>query len=529
VCSDSTKAKIPAGLAAGADHTCAERTNRVVSFREPVVSVPLRDEYSFLLHLIFPVVGKHKKQHSLPEINTKMKHLTFSLILVLSTIFNLNLLAQWESIGSGFSSGQRDIFSISVVDENNIWAIAAKTNFTASYQYTKTTDGGMTWEEGSLPDTIGNYYPGNIFALDENTVWIIMINLPAQNHIKIFKTENGGTSWEEQDGEFNEVGHAFAALHFFNENEGVGFGSPGTGSQSIDSLQIFRTIDGGDHWNRIPPNELPAPLSGEGVWVFSGNNSYEVKGDTIWFVTRASRVFRSTDKGMTWNAYDVGISGSGSFPGLSSIAFENSLNGIAVTFQPNRAARTIDGGETWSSISIPSSPRLGAIEYIEGTENTYLTNDGFQESINMLLTTDGGVTWETLPNPPSMDCMQFISPTIGFGGGAINPANDIGLYKWIGNLSDSTTTNTEDVFLNSDKLALSPNPASEILIVELEDNIPTADTINVEIFSMDGRLVLRNRYSSSAGIPIGSLPKGMYNLHLILEDGKRLTKKFIKE
>lgn len=76
-----------------------------------------------------------------------MKHLTFSLILILSTIFNLNLLAQWESIGSGISIGQRDIFSISVVDENNIWAIATKTNFTASYQYTKTTDGGMAWEK----------------------------------------------------------------------------------------------------------------------------------------------------------------------------------------------------------------------------------------------------------------------------------------------------------------------------------------------------------------------------------------------
>ncbi len=460
-----------------------------------------------------------------------MKPQTFTLILFLSILFNFSLFAQWKSIGSGISVGQRDIFSISVIDENNIWAIPIKTNFTATYDYTRTTDGGITWKEGSLPDTIGNYYPGNIFALDENTVWIIMINIPQQNHIKIFKTGDSGVSWEEQDGEFNDAGHAFAALHFFNESEGVGFGSPGTGNQSIDSLQIFRTNDGGDNWNRIPPNELPSPLAGEGVWVYSGNNSYDVRGDTIWFVTRARRVFRSIDKGNSWTAYDVGISGTGSFPVLSSIAFENSLNGIAVTFQPNNAARTIDGGETWSAISIPTSPRLGAIEYIEGTENTYLTNDGFQESSNMLLTTDGGTTWETVSNPPSMDCMQFISPTIGFGGGAINPTNDVGLYKWVGNLSDSTTTNIESEFLNSDKLILSPNPASEKLIVEFEENIFTTNTIMTEIFSIDGRLVQRKKYSllNRIEIPISNLSNGIYNLLVVTEGGKRLTKKFTKE
>lgn len=308
-----------------------------------------------------------------------MKRLTLSLTLIISTLFNFSLLAQWESIGSGISSGQRDIFSISVVDENNIWAIAAKTNFTASYEYTKTTDGGMTWQEGSLPDTIGNYYPGNIFALDEHTAWIIMINRPQQNHIKIFKTN--------------------------------------------------------------------------------------------------------------------------------------------------------DGGETWTEITIPASPRLGAIEFIEGTENTYLTNDGFQESSNMLLTTDGGMTWETLSNPPSMDCMQFLSPTVGFGGGAINPTNDVGLYKWIGNLSDSITTNTDNVFLSSDKLIISPNPASEILIVEFEKNNIEVDTLTVEISSIEGRLIHRGEYSSlnKIEIPISNLSSGIYNLNVITNEGKRVSKKFVKE
>jgi photosystem II stability/assembly factor-like uncharacterized protein len=459
-----------------------------------------------------------------------MKYHSLALTLVLSILFQASLLAQWESIGSGISVGQKVYFSLSVVDENNIWAVP--TGNGATREYTRTTDGGLTWQEGSLPDIIGDYYPGNIFALDANTAWIIMINIPQQNHIRIFKTEDGGVSWEEQEGEFNEVGHCFAALHFFNAQEGVGFGSPGTEDPAIDSLQIFRTNDGGDHWNRIDPNDLPTPLAGEGVWVYSGNNSYEAKGDTIWFVTRASRVFRSTDRGISWSAFEVGISGNSGYPGLSSIAFENSLNGIAVTYQPNRAARTTDGGETWAVMAIPSSPRLGAIEYIEGTEDTYLIHGGFlYTSGSMLLTTNGGTTWQTVFNPPSMNCMQFISPTLGFGGRAVNPTNNTGLYKWTGDLSDSLPTSAGQVFLISDQLTLFPNPASDILSIECKEHLLGASTISVEIFSTDGRLIQMTEHFSPTKIeiPISHLPAGIYHVLLTTAAGERLRRKFLKE
>lgn len=141
------------------------------------------------------------------------------------------------------------------------------------------------------------------------------------------------------------------------------------------------------------------------------------------------------------------------------------------------------------------------------------------------------MTWETLSNPPSMDCMQFLSPTVGFGGGAINPTNDVGLYEWIGNLSDSTTTNTGDVFLSPDKLIISPNPASGILIVEFEKNNIEVDTLTVEIFSIEGRLIHRGEYSplNRIEIPILNLSKGIYNLNVITNEGKRISKKFVKE
>ena len=90
---------------------------------------------------------------------------------------------------------------------------------------------------------------------------------------------------------------------------GISFGSPGTGNASVDSLRIYRTQDGGSSWNRIPAANLPAPLAGEGVWIYSGNGLYDSRGDTLWFGTRSGRVFRTVDRGQTWAAFGTGLVG----------------------------------------------------------------------------------------------------------------------------------------------------------------------------------------------------------------------------
>lgn len=453
-----------------------------------------------------------------------MRLLITTTLIIISSLFHVTLQAQWENLGAGIDASPRDYFSLHAIDENTIWALPIHPNFIANYEFTKTTDGGDTWQEGSLPNTSGNYIPLNVFAIDENTAWVIMVKVPQQDLIKIVKTTDGGASWVEQQGEFTDSGHAVATLHFFNAQEGVAFGSPGTGNTSIDSLQIFRTADGGDNWNRIPPNTLPTPLAGEGVWVASGNNSYEAKGDTLWFGSRANRVFRSTDKGVSWTAHDVGFTG-----GVFSIAFEDDQNGIAVSFSPPKAAKTTDGGITWNALSIPTSVSLGGIEYIPGTENTYLTNDGYQGSSKMLLTQDGGNNWETLTLPPSMDCMQFLSPTLGFGGGAVSPSNNKGLYKWTGNLAD-TMTHTQNTLQLNNGLVVSPNPTQEQLTINFTQRLFTGNTIIIEIFSIDGQLIQQttHTYNPKVSITVENLCKGLYYLRISDNENTALSS-FFKE
>jgi|GEM_PF-1298660 len=431
------------------------------------------------------------------------------------------LQAQWESLGAGLDEQDFQVFSISVVDENVIWVAPNKEGFDPSIELLKTVDGGETWINISLPNNLISFVPEHIYALNDQIAWVVMVGLPSQSKTTIYKTINGGENWIQQQGEFNDDGNAIAALHFFNEFEGIAFGSPGTGNEEIDSVKIYITYNGGEDWNKMPSEQLPTPEAAEGVWIYSGNNSYEAIGDTLWFVTRASRVFRTTTKGNSWEAFDVGISGNGGLIGLSSIAFEDNLNGIAVTYNTSQAAKTTDGGETWVEIEVPEGINIGQIEHIPSTKDTYLASDGFLgDDTEMLFTEDGGATWELLDLPPSMSCMQFISPTIGFGGGVVDPDNDTGIYKWTGDLSDPINTGVEDLVFE-DYFMLNANPVDDVLSFSTKKAVGL-NGISTEIYSVDGALVMRKVFENVTGtyeMDVAELSVGTYLFKIDVEGG----------
>lgn len=451
-----------------------------------------------------------------------MKQIFTTLGAVIMTIIANPLLAQWQSIGSGIATSQRSIFSISAVNENTVWALGTHPLNQASYDFTLTVDGGSTWNAGVLPTPQQNYFVGYIHAISAETAWVLMVNTPQQTRTKIFRTLNGGSSWEEQPGEFNESGFAFAALHFFNANEGIGFGSPGTGDPQIDSLRIYRTSDGGDNWYRIPASSLPDPLDNEGVWVF-GDNRYETRGDTLWFVTRASRVFRTTDRGQTWDAFDAGITGNASFPGLASIAFQNPQQGIVTTYLPSRAAITSDGGESWTEITIPFTPNAADIEYVPGTLATYIVNRAYTNagsSSTYLITNDGGSTWYTATYSPAVPVVKFLSPTVGFAGGVVNSPTDGGVYRWTGDLSDPVSM--ESLSGENAKIDLYPNPASETITVR---NL--SRTSLVRILNLNGQTIFSSTVvNNQLTINTTDFANGMYIIQ-VTQDGQVSQAKFM--
>jgi len=444
--------------------------------------------------------------------------ISFAFIVLMQT----TLFAQWQNIGSGKISGAKQVLSISSPKEDVLWAVAFSLSNPLDFEFTRTVNGGALWDTVSWQDTSNSYYPLNVTAINKDIAWVVMVNYPAQDRSIIVKTIDGGQNWINQPGLFNSAGHAFASMHFFNSNEGLCFGSPGTSNPAIDSLQIYRTADGGQSWNRIPASSLPTPLQGEGVWIYSGNNSYESKGDTLWFLSRAGRVFRTTDKGLTWNAYTVGNASQDEV----SVAFQSSTTGIVIKNAPVSAYKTVDGGETWSSISIPSViNKFGAIEYVPGTNSTYVVHAAAfgSNSSTLLITNDGGSTWNSGTYQPHVACLQFLSPSIGYAGGVTNQTAQTGLYKWIGK-----AVGIEEYINDKASIIISPNPSNTQMYIDIEDGY-FEDNIMVEIMNVQGDIVFAFKAQNSKRIKINTeaLASGIYVVRVY--DGLRsVTRKMIK-
>jgi len=88
----------------------------------------------------------------------------------------------------------------------------------------------------------------------------------------------------------------FNVVHFFDENNGIVQGDPVNGE-----FEIYVTSDGGDTWTAIDGANIPDAVSGEygTVGYIYGNAS------TVWFFTTKGRVFRSVDKGQTWDVQNL--------------------------------------------------------------------------------------------------------------------------------------------------------------------------------------------------------------------------------
>ncbi len=432
-------------------------------------------------------------------------------------LFAISLQAQWVSIGSGISTVPRSIYGLSSPNPSVVWGITIHPQFTAAArEFTRSTNGGLSWTSGVIDPTGGqNFTALNIFALDANTAWVAMTDNGTQRLGRIYKTTNGGLSWSEQQGSFRNINNMAVAIHFFDANNGIAYGSPATGEAIADSLRIWRTTNGGDTWTRIAPAQLPTPLAGEGVWIYYGNGSYDVVGDTIWFGTRRGRIWRSVNRGLNWQAFNTGAN----VP-IYSVAFTDARSGLAVSDE--KGFRTFDGGVTWNEITLPRSFAYYQIENVPGAKGVYVLlyegSNMFYSDFRMAYTLNDGDTWITL-SPRPIECVKFLSPTQGWGGGRITSASSGGIYRWTGNFNALTAT--EEPFVLRKSFQSSPNPFADYTVIEFE--VETPAPIEYRISSLTGKLLEFGRVERLA---IGKnqvmiapkVPAGVYLLTLRQED-----------
>jgi photosystem II stability/assembly factor-like uncharacterized protein len=287
--------------------------------------------------------------------------------------------AQWQKQTVDTKASLR---GLDVVSEKIVWASGTGGTFL------KTTDGGKSWTVGKVPGAEKLDFR-DIEAFDANTAYVVSIGDGESS--RIYKTTDGGATWKMQFKNANPKAF-FDALAFWDEKHGIAMSDP------VDGKYVLLKTDDGENWTPIDTDKMPGAKTGEAAFAASGtclitqgkNDAFIVSGGTD------ARVFRSTDRGLTWSVADTpfvkGTAGSGIF----SIAMRDAKRGVIVggnyekpDESTNNLAFTKDGGKTWTLGKGLTGYRSG-VAYVDKKTLLAVGASGSDLSV------DGGKTWKNL-------------------------------------------------------------------------------------------------------------------------------------
>jgi len=232
---------------------------------------------------------------------------------------------------------------LDVVDAKTAWASGAKGTVL------RTTDGGVTWQDVSIPAADSLDFR-DIEAFSATEAVIMNAGFPGV----ICKTDDGGKNWELVYQDLRPQ-IFFDAMDFWDENSGIAFGD------AIDGhIVIITTIDGGASWQQLAPEMSPAALQGEGGFAASGTCITTFGDSSVWIAlgTPKSRVLHSANRGNSWQVINTPMAQAAAGAGIFSLEFSSARYGIAIggNYQlPNDTTKVIslthDGGKSWKLLS----------------------------------------------------------------------------------------------------------------------------------------------------------------------------------
>ncbi len=274
---------------------------------------------------------------------------------------------------------------LSVVSPRVVWASGTGGTFV------RTTDGGATWRADSVAGAAGPDFR-DVHAADADAAWLMSAGDGSQS--RIYRTADGGRSWTLRytvpgPGGFLD-GMAFRG----------GGASAVAYSDPVDGRFLVLATEDGDRWSPLPAASLPPALPGEAGFAASGTG-IAVRGERVWLGTGGgarARVFRSADRGRSWEAAPTPLAAGSAGAGVFSLAFWSDRDGIAVGGDYTKpgetagnVARTEDGGRTWRPVrGAPPRGYRSGVAVVPGTDPMLLVAVGISGSDYSL---DGGESW----------------------------------------------------------------------------------------------------------------------------------------
>lgn len=325
----------------------------------------------------------------------------------------ISMLSCDQRIGKFTSVSIEDVFTDSIsiraiapLDENRVWFAA--------------NDGRVGLIDEKTPKLASIKYEENLLnfrsiATISEAVFVLSIANPGV----LYKIGFNGEEATHIEEVYIEKGEKvfYDSMAFWNEKEGIAIGDP-----TDDCLSVIITRDGGNHWEKLSCDLLPKTEAGEAAFAAS-NSNIALFGEHVWIATggKRARVFKSSDKGKTWEVFDTPIVQGKSMTGIYSIDFYDENTGVVFggnweekSYNEGNKAITTDGGKSWKLISNGEGPGYrSSIRFIPNSQGRSLVAVG---SPGISFSSDGGDTWKEL-SAESFYAIEFVNDTLAFASG----------------------------------------------------------------------------------------------------------------
>jgi photosystem II stability/assembly factor-like uncharacterized protein len=304
-----------------------------------------------------------------------------------------------------------------MVSPNDGWATGWTASGPRNGGILRTGDGGYEWQNVSPPGVDAATIETTDF-LDETHSWLVSSTRggatarPISTTLTLLRTVDGGQTWQ-QSAPLHLPSGGPGWLNFIDTQHGWFMANMGESAGSM-AVTVYRTTDGGGHWDSVSVTAGNPSLSTKGSMPLQCNKTgiSFISPTTGWATghcTTGGVFFEAThDGGLTWQSQSLR-------PPTDSPAnlfetcdcettppvFASSSNGVApikiFTSQHEAVLYvTQDGGQSWVPSELSSSSLLRPPDFVSATDG-WVTDE-----TNIFQTRDGGRTWPAVARLPQL-------------------------------------------------------------------------------------------------------------------------------
>lgn len=312
--------------------------------------------------------------------------------------------SSWQNISDGFFGGGIGAVAVSEADPNVIYvgtgSADPRGNISQGRGIWKSVDAGKTWSFSGLPEA-GQIGKIRIHPRDPDLVYVAALgHIFGPNPERgVYRSKDGGKTWDRVLHISDQTGSVSLVINPGNPRilyAGMWRAErkPWTMISGSEDGGVYRSIDGGDHWEKLAGG-LPTGLTGKIGLTISPANP-----DRVWAIIEAEPaggVYRSDDAGKSWKRINK----------------ENKLRQRAwyythmvadpqdenTVYALNTGLyRSVDGGKTYEGIQVPHGDVHDLWINPDNPEIMIVADDGGAQ-----VTLNGGKTWSTYLNQPTAE------------------------------------------------------------------------------------------------------------------------------